>query len=133
MTFPPHPAVAEFADGHAILLAGPLDPILNWMQQWQSQFQLGGIIILACAAILLGVKTGTKSAVSSNNNGMRDTLSSASGVAIGAIIVGAALFLIPLMAKAGQDSGTTPAPTPPPTQEAIASQPMVAVLVMRTV
>lgn len=119
MALPLRTTAADLLDSHTIVVAGPLDPVLNWMQQWQSQFQLGGIIILACAAVFLGVKTGTKSAVSNNNNGMRDTVSSATGVVIGAVIVGAALILIPLLAQVGKDSGTTPAPTPAPTQEAL--------------
>lgn len=89
-----------------------LTGITDWISQWGPQLQILGGIILGLAAIVLGTRSGAKSAVSGGSGGSntRETFSSLLGLLIGALIVGAALIVVPMLIEAGSSSGNVPPP-----------------------
>ena len=96
-------------------IAGPLDQVNAWVSQWGTSLQLLGGVILGICMVLVGIKLGAKSVASQGaaSTGHRETIGSIFGLVIAAVLVGAALIIVPLFVGVGANSGTTPAPAPP--------------------
>ena len=95
-------------------IAGPLDQVNAWVSQWGTSLQILGASVLAICMVLVGIKLGAKSVASqgAGSTGHRETIGSIFGLVIAAVLVGAALIIVPLFVGVGSNSGTTPAPAP---------------------
>ena len=99
-------------------IAGPLDQVNAWVSQWGTSLQLLGGVILGICTVLVGIKLGAKSVASNGpSTGHREAIGSIFALVIAAVLVGAALIIVPMFVGVGSNSGTTPAPAPPATTE----------------
>ena len=107
--------LTSLQDQDLLYRADVLDPIRNWISPWVPALQvLGGVFIAGCL-VVIGMRAGAASAASnhgggSGSSGLRNTLGSVGLLALGGIIIGAALVLAPLFIDTGTKSNTTPAP-----------------------
>lgn len=97
-----------------IYTAAALDEVNAWVAQWGTELQILGIAFLGLCAVALGMKQGAKSVVSGGaGGGQRETVGAVFGLVIAGVLIGAALILVPIFVRAGENSGTTtPAPAP---------------------
>ena len=108
-------ALAVRSSASTTYLAGPLDQVNTWVTHWGTSLQIRGGTILAICMVLVGIKMGAKSVASNGaSTGHRETIGAIFGLAIAGVLIGAALIIVPLFVGVGKNSGTTPAPAPPP-------------------
>jgi hypothetical protein len=94
-------------------LAGPLDQVNTWVSQWGASLQVLGGIILAICMVLVGIKLGAKSVASNGaSTGHREAIGAIFALVIAAVLIGAALIVVPMLIGIGSNSGTTPPPPP---------------------
>lgn len=99
--------------GNTTYLAGPLDQVNTWVSQWGTSLQVLGGIILAICMVLVGIKLGAKSVASNGaSTGHREAIGAIFALMIAAVLIGAALIVVPMLIGIGSNSGTTPAPAP---------------------
>jgi len=99
----------------AATLAGPLDEFNTWLDQWGTALQAVGVTILGICAVVVGIQICTKALASDNAQaGTRQSISKLFVIALGGIVIGAALVLVPMVVNIGKKSGTTTAPADPP-------------------
>ncbi len=109
-------ALVSRSAGSMVYLAGPLDQVNAWVAQWGTSLQILGGTILAICMVLVGIKLGAKSVAgggSGANTGQREAFGAIFGLAVGGVLIGAALIVVPLLIGIGQNSGTTPPADPP--------------------
>ena len=103
-----HHFLTRSATSGPAYLAGPLDPVINFIKPWSTGLLILGAIILGMAGAWVGMSMGARSAAAKkgDNTHVRDGIGRAVGVAIGAGIMGAALIGVALAVKIGQGAGT---------------------------
>ena len=105
-------------DHDLLYRADVLDPIRTWITPWVPALQLLGGVFIAGCLVIIGMRAGAASAASnhsgssSGTSGLRNTLGSVGLLALGGILIGAALILAPLFINTGSGSNTTPVPAP---------------------
>ena len=106
-------ALTGRASANTTYLAGPLDQVHAWVSQWGTSLQVLGGIILAICMVLVGIKLGAKSVASNGaSTGHREAIGAIFGLVIAAVLIGAALIVVPMLINIGSNSGTTPPPAP---------------------
>lgn len=104
-------ALTGRASANTTYLAGPLDQVNAWVSQWGTSLQVLGGIILAICMVLVGIKLGAKSVASNGaSTGHREAIGSIFGLVIAAVLIGAALIIVPMLIGIGSNSGTTSPP-----------------------
>lgn len=87
-------------------VAAPLDGINTWLTQWGTSLQGLGAIVLVICVVVVGIKLGARSAVSSGGgSGMRETMGSVFGLVLAGLLIGGALILGPIFIGVGQATG----------------------------
>jgi len=118
ITTAPAAATPGPAPGNTTYLAGPLDQVNTWVSQWGTSLQVLGGIILAICMVLVGIKLGAKSVASNGSStGHREAIGAIFALVIAAVLIGAALIVVPMLIGIGSNSGTTPAPAAATTGE----------------
>lgn len=89
-------------------LAGPLDPVINFIKPWSTGLLVLGAIILGLCMVWVAIKMGARAAASKKNEGgaIRDSIGMAVGVGVAGVVLGAALIVVALAVKFGQGVGT---------------------------
>lgn len=87
-------------------VAAPLDGVNTWLTQWGTSLQGLGAIVLVICVVIVGIKLGARTAVSSGGgSGMRETMGSVFGLVIAGLLIGGALILGPIFIGVGQATG----------------------------
>lgn len=87
-------------------VAAPLDGVNTWVNQWGPSLQIFGAAVLVICVIVVGIKLGARSAVSSaGGSGMRETMGSVFGLLLAGLLIGGALILGPIFIGVGQATG----------------------------
>lgn len=87
-------------------VAAPLDGINTWLTQWGTSLQGLGAIVLVICVVVVGIKLGARSAVSSGGgSGMRETMGSVFGLVLAGLLIGGALILGPIFVGVGKATG----------------------------
>jgi hypothetical protein len=117
-TAAPAAATIGLASASTTYLAGPLDQVNAWVSQWGTSLQILGGTILAFCMVLVGIKLGAKSVASNGSStGHREAIGAIFALVIAAVLIGAALIVVPMLVGIGSNSGTTPAPAAATTGE----------------
>ena len=104
----PHRTALQVRDTAVANLAGPLDPVINFVKPWSTGLLVLGAIILGLCMVWVAMKMGARAAASKKNEGggIRDSIGMAAGVGLAGVVLGAALIIVALAVKFGQGVGT---------------------------
>lgn len=85
----------------------PLDQVKTFLEPWATGLIAVGVVFLGACGTVIGMKIGARAASAKRGEGgQRESLGAVAGLALAGVVIGAAVIVVGLAVKVGQNAGT---------------------------